>query len=291
MKKLTLLFLFSISALTLQARTVDVSASYAGGTHLDKTHVAATMALTLNTLAGIEAGAVNPRYIKDTIYSLAVPVALDLGTVGFTLRPFYYFKNKSDNPLFQDANAYGLNAQLRMTLNDDRVENIYTHAVMGVSYGRQKGTAFYQDGSFENRYYSQMAYTFGISQILYNAFGFEVDGAVFQYPDGISEVAGFRGVLDQQDLARLLTLDFVQALPKYSVGARATRMWAENGSTLYLSYRYGEFHTARPEHSIMFGNTFPIGDRILVDVTYNHVREVKDKNRRDIGSLRLNVSF
>lgn len=275
----------------LQARTVDLTASYTGGSHLDKTHVSATMALTLNTLAGVDVGAVNPRYIKDTIYSLAVPVVMDFEQVSLTLRPFYYFKNKSDNPLFQDASAYGINAQMRMTLTDDRVENTYTHAVAGVSFGRQKGTAFYQNGSFENRYYSQMAYTLGISQILYNAFGFEVDGAVFQYPDGVSEVVGFRGVLDQQDLARLQTLDFVQSLPKYSVAARMTRMWSENGSTLYLSYRYGEFHTTRAEHSIMFGNTFPIGDRISVDVAYNHVRDVKNENRRDIGAVRFGLSF
>lgn len=291
MKKLTLLFVLSISALTLQARTVNVTASYAGGAHLDKEHLSATMALTLNTLVGVSAAAVNPRNVKNTIYSLAVPVVLDLDIISFTLRPFYYFKNKSDNPLFQDASAYGLNAQMRMTLTDDRVENNYMYAVLGASFGRQKGTAFFQDATFENRYYSQAAYTFGISQVLYDAFGFELDGALFQYPDGVSDVAAFRGVLDQQDLARLLTLDFVSALPKYSIGARATRIWAQSGSTFYVSYRYGEFHTARAEHSVMLGNTFPIGEIISVDIAYNHVRDVDNKNRRDIGAVRLDISF
>jgi len=291
MKKYILFCLFSFSAFALQARTVDVTAAYTGGSHLDKAHVSATMALSLNALAGVEAAAVNPRGVKDPIYSLAVPLMLNLEPLSFTLRPFYYFKNKSDNPAFQDASAFGLNAQMRMTMTDDRVENIYTYAIIGASFGRQKGTAFYQDGTFENRYYSQAAYSFGLSQILYNAFGFELDGAVFQYPDGISEVAAFRGVLDQQDLARLQTLDFVQALPKYSVGARATRIWSENGSTFYVSYRYGEFYTARPEHSVMVGNTFFIAQRISAEIVYNHVRNVDNKNRRDIGAVRFGVSF
>lgn len=298
MKKIIyLLFLLVISS-AVYARTVDTAVSYTGASHFDQVQADATMALTLNTLAGLQVKMAsdrvkiaNERAFKDPVFSVALPVALDFDLLRLSVRPFYYFENKSNQAAYQNASAYGINTQLRMTLQHNEVEDIYSHAFISASFARQKGTVFYDGGAEENRYYSQAAYSLGLSHIFFNAFGLDVIGTAFQYPNGISHVTGLRSVLNQQELANTQTLDIVHDLTKYTVGARLTRMWADNGSTLYAGYRYGEYYTADPEHSVLVGNSFYIANRVSVDIAYNHVRTVHNKNRRDIWSIQLGASF
>lgn len=290
MKKI-LFLLFLFSALAAQARTVDLSAAYNGSKQFDQAQFSAITALTLHTLVGFEAKMSDERAFKDPVYSVAVPFALELDMLRFSLRPFYYVKNKSHIDGLRNSSALGINAQVRVTLNKDEVEQNTTYAFLGASFARQKGTAFYTDNSAENGGYSQAAYTLGLSQTLYDAFGFDVEGALFQYPDGVSNLTAFRGVMDQQDLARTQTLDIVHQLAKYTLSARMTRLWTENGSSAYVGYRYGEYHTAQPEHSVIGGISFRVTPRIMAEVAYNHVRTVHNQNKRDIGSLRLSTFF
>ena len=279
------------AALSLHARTVDISAAYNGSKQFDQAQLSASMALSLNTLAGLEVQMANERLFKDPVYSVAVPFALELDILRFSLRPFYYFKNKSHLDGIQNSSAFGLNAQVRVKLNEDEVNENYAYAFMGASFARQQGTSFYNDATLENRYYSQAAFMLGLSQTLYNAFGLDIEGSVFQYPDGVSDLAGFRGVMNQQDLARTQTLDIVHELAKYTIGMRLSRMWAENGSSAYISYRFGEYHTAQAEHSVLGGLSFRVTSRILAEVAYNHVFTVHNQNKRDIGSVRLSTFF
>lgn len=291
MKKTTLLLIF-LGAFTLaNARTVDVAASYTGASHFDQVHASATLAPALNTLVGVEAKLTNERAFKDPIYSVAVPLSLDLEMLRFSFRPFYYFKNKSDDPAFQDSYAFGINGQMRIMLLNDEVNDIYNYAFVAASFARQQGTVFYENGPAQDRYYSQAAYQLGLSQTLFNAFGFDAIGTVFQYPDGVSQVTGLRSVMDQQELANTQTLDIVHQLTKYTIGGRLTRLWADNGSTLYVGYRYGSYHNASPEHSILVGNSFTVSQRISVDLAYNHVRTIHNKNRRDIFYIQLATFF
>ena len=204
---------------------------------------------------------------------------------------FYYFKNKSSLEGIQNASAFGLQTQLVLPLNEDTVDDLYTRAFIGASFARQKGTAFYDNNEVDNRYYSQFAYTLGLQQDLYRAFSFRLAGSVFQYPDGISKVDGFYGVMDQQELADLQTLDIVHQLPKYTAAARLTRLWADNGSSFYLGYRFGEYYTADSEHSVIVGNSFPITQQAKFGLAYNHVRSTHGKNKRDIWQARVSISF
>lgn len=291
MKKITFLFVLCFAAAALQARTVDVSASYTGAKHFDQVQAGATVALSLTTFAGVEAKLANERAFKDPIYSLATPISLELEQIRFVLRPFYYFKNKSDQPALQDSSAFGVNALMRVTLEGDEVEDNYTYSFLGASFARQKGTVFYDTDPAANRYYSQAAFTLGLAKTLYNAFGFDLVGTLFQYPDRVSGVTALHGVMNQQELAQMQTLDIVHELPKYTLATRMSRIWTDNGSTAYISYRYGEYHTAKPEHSIMVGNSFTAFGRVSVDVAYNHVRDVHNDNRRDIGYVRISTYF
>lgn len=292
MKKFILFFAFCFCIpAALSARTVDVSASYIGASHFDQVRAGLTIAPTLNLLTGVEAKMINERSFEDPVYSVNVPVRLDFDLMKIELAPFYYFKNKSDNPLYQDASAYGISGRLIMALQDDEVNDLYTHAVIGVSYARQDGTVFYDNGSFSNTGYSQMAYTLELHKNFFRMFGFQVAANVFQYPDGITGVQGVRGVMDQQELAFTQTFDVVHDLAKYTVGARITRMWPDNNATLYLSYRYGEYYTADPEHSFIVGNSFAATRSISADIAYNHVRTIHNENKRDIFYARLVFSF
>ena len=292
MKKFILFFAFCIfSSAALQARTVDVSAAYIGASHFDQVRAGLTMAPTLNLLAGVEAKMINERAFEDPIYTVNVPIRLDFDLMKIELTPFYYFKNKSDNPQYQDASAYGINGRLIMTLQDDEVNDLYTHAAIGVSYARQDGTVFYDDDSFANEGFSQMAYTLELHKNFFRMFGFQAAASVFQYPDGITGVRGLRSIMDQQELAFTQTFDVVHDLAKYTVGARITRMWPENNATLYLGYRYGEYYTADPEHSFIVGNSFAATRSISADIAYNHVRTIHNDNKRDIFYARLVFSF
>lgn len=292
MKKFILFFAFCFCIpAALQARTVDIAAAYIGASHFDQVRAGLTVAPTLNLLTGVEAKMINERDFEDPVYSVNVPVRLDFDLMKIELAPFYYFKNKSDNPLYQDASAYGISGRLIMALQDDTVNDFYTHAVIGVSYARQDGTVFYDNGSFSNTGYSQMAYTLELHKNFFRMFGFQAAASVFQYPDGITGVQGVRGVLDQQELAFTQTFDVVHDLAKYTVGARITRMWPENNATLYLSYRYGEYYTADPEHSFIVGNSFVASRNISADIAYNHVRTIHNENKRDIFYARLVFSF
>ena len=292
MKKLTLILSLFLTVLSLHARTVDTSVAYTGSKNFDQVQAKATLALTLNTLAGLEAKMANEHSaFKNPVYSVALPFTFNFELIHLMLRPFYYFKNKSGDGTLPDASAFGVNAQMSLLLKEDDINQVYTNAFLLASFAQQKGTVFYDSDPTQNRYYSQAAYTLGVSQTLFNAFGLDAAGTVFQYPDGISGVAGLYGVMNQQELAPTQTLDIVHNLAKYSVSGRLSRMWAENGSSIYMGYRYGEYHNAKSEHSVMVGNSFVAFQRVTVDIAYNHVRDVHNKNRRDIFYIQLETSF
>ncbi len=292
MKKI-LLSIISVCILSaaLQARTVDVTASYTGTSHFNKVTAGATVALSLNTLAGIQARYANEDAFKDPIYSVYLPIHMDFDFLKLNLTPFYYFKNKSDDTQYQDASAFGINSRLIITMQNDEVNDLYTHAFIGASFARQKGTLTFEDSTLSNQYYSEAAYSLGLHKDFYRAFGFELIGTLFHYPDGITGVKAFRGIMDQQDLASTQTLDITHDLPKYAVGTRLTRMWADDGSSIYVSYRFGEYHTVDSEHSFIVGNSFILGNVVSADMAYNHVRTVHNKDKRDIFYIRLGVSF
>lgn len=291
MKKITfLLCLLTVTSVAF-AQTVNLGLAYTGASHFDQAQVEATTALNLNLLIGLQAKMVNERAFKDPIFFTAIPVVLDFDFLRFTARPFYYFENKSDQDAYQNASAFGINTQLYLTMRNDEINDIYSHASINASFAREKGTVFFNNGSDENRYYSQAAYSLGLSHSLYNAFAIDLIGTVFQYPDGVTRVAGLRSILNQQDLSSLQTLDVVHELPKYTAGTRLTRMWSDSGSSLYVAYRYGEFHTAKPEHSILVGNSFYVAPRTSLNIAYNHVMTVHNKDRRDIWRIQIDYAF
>ncbi len=290
MRKL-LLLLVSMGALPLSVCAGEFlgSASYTGSSEFNKVSANATWRFGLNWQAGLEGKFANEDIFKDPVYTLKLPIGFSSNSFSAYVEPFYYFKNKSDKD--HPYQAFGVSGQLVMTLEDDSVNDLYSHAYIGAAFARQQGTRTFDTGNQVHNYYSQAAYTLGLHKNFYRAFSFEAAGAAFQYPDGITGITAFRGILDQQDLVSMQTYEIVHELPKYTAGTRLTWLWPDRHATLYVGYRFGEFYSADPEHSAILGNTFALSNSVLCEMAYNHLRTVHNRNKRDIFYVQLKFKF
>jgi len=282
-----------LTALGAQASVVDATASYVYSSHFNQARAGASVPIGTTASVGLEAKYVEDKFdggFHDPVYSVYMPIWVDLEIAKVSLLPFYYFKNHTHQDGLQDPFAFGVAGQLVMDLVNDEVQELYTQAYIGVGYARQKGTLF-KDNDFKNRYYDETAFTLGLRQNFYGAYVFHFAGTIYQYPDGISRVESFRGIFDQNDFAFTQSYDVSRELGKYALSARFSRVWAEHRSSLYFGYHYAEFYTADPQHSILVGNTFYLAKQVNMDAAYNHILTVHNENRRDLFYVRLNVAF
>lgn len=299
MRKFLLFLFLLLTAPVLFAQNTQLGLSYTGASHLTQIKASVNQALSLNTRIGLAAKFADEENFKNPNYALYVPISIGGDFVRLSITPFYYFKNKTalgdlrdeyGRPFAQNSYAYGASAVLLLTMQQDDLDGLYSNAFLGASFARSQGMLFADDG-ISNRYYSQAAFSAGLHRNFYQFISFELAGTAFQYPDGIKNVNGFYSVLDQQDLANMQTFDVVHLLPKYTVAARATRLWTERMATIYLGYRFGEFYGADSQHSFVLGNTFAMTASIHADIGYNHLRTVHNENKRDIFYARLSTKF
>ncbi len=289
MKKILLIVtLLGFAPVFTHAGEITGIAEYSGSNKFNQVKARALWQFGLNWSVGVEGKFADEKAFKDPVYAIKMPLSFESDLFSFNFKPFYYFKNKSDN---KEYNAFGISGRLVMMLEDDSLNELYSHAFLGAAFARQQGTLFLDNGNINDQYYSQAAYTVGLHKNFFRAFSFEAIGTAFQYPDGITGVQAFRGIMDQQDLVSLQSYDIVHELPKYTLGGRITRLWADRSATLYGSYRFGEFYTADPEHSFVLGNTFTMTQWALCDMAYNHIRTVHNENKRDIFYIQLRVIF
>ena len=264
---------------------------YNGSNKFNQVKARVLWQFNLNWSVGVEGKWAKEDIFKEPVYAIKTPLSFDSDLFSFSLKPFYYFKNKSNQ---QEYNAFGISGRLVMTLEDDALNELYSHAFVGAAFARQQGIRAFEDKTavtIKDGYYSQAAYTLGLHKNFFRAFSFEAIGTAFQYPDGITDIFFAHGILDQQDLVSMQSFDIVHELPKYTLAGRLTRLWADRKATLYASYRFGEFYTADPEHSVIIGNTFTLTEWALCDLAYNHLRTVHNKDKRDIFYAQLRVVF
>jgi len=298
MRKLFILLFLGITALTIQAESFDASATYIYSSDHNQARAGFSVPLGLNVALGLEGKYVEDKFAvadgarRDPVYSVYVPLQLDLEIARLAITPFYYFKNRNNIPLPQSATAYGINSRLTMILRQDDVDEVFTHAYLEIAYARQKGSLL-ENNTWENQYYDQAAFTLGVNQNFFNSFVFQAAATAYQYPDGISHVTDFRGILDQKDLGFVQSYDVSRSLGKYVLSARIARVWAEKNSSLYLGYHYAEAYTDNPQHSVLLGNTFRVSNNIYMDAAYNHLQSTKSQNRnkRDLFFVNINVAF
>ena len=289
MKKILLsAVLLGMAPLFASAGEITGIAEYTGSNKFNQVKASALWQFGLNGSVGVEGKFADEKAFKDPVYAIKTPLSFESDLFSLSVKPFYYFKNKSDQ---KEYKAFGVSGRIVLMLEDDSLNELYSHAFIGAAFARQQGTLSLDTGRVSDQYYSQSAYTLGLHKNFFRAFSFEAIGTAFQYPDGITGVQSFRGILDQQDLVSLQSYDIVHELPKYTLAGRMTRMWADSHATLYGSYRFGEFYTADPEHSFVLGNTFTMTQWALCDMAYNHIRTVHNKNKRDIFYIQLRVVF
>jgi len=291
MKKITFVLGVLLSTISGFASGWEATVGYRGSSKFYQGAASIERQMGLSYFAGLEARYTDEDALKDPVYSVYLPLRLESNLWKLTLTPFYYFKNKSHDAALQDAYAYGISGRFIMTLQEDLTEDLYTHAYLGVSFARQKGTLFLENGDVSNQYYSQMAYTLGLHKNFFHSFSFEVFANAYQYPNGITGVESFRGILDQWDLVQSPSLDLSHELGKYHVGGQLTRLWVERRASLYLGYRFGEFYSTDPEHSFLLGNTFAVTNTIQADAAYNHLRTIHNERKRDVFYVKLKFSF
>ena len=284
--------MLGMCSLMVSAGSVTGAAEYAGSNAFNQVKARALWQPSLNFTVGVEGKWAKEDAFKDPIYEVKLPLALETDLLSLHVTPFYYFKNKSNRKNSKkEYEAFGVSSKLILMLEDDAVNELYSHAYLGAAFARQRADLWLDGGRYQDQFYSQAAYTLGLHKNFFRAFSFEAIGTAFQYPDGVSHVQAFRGILDQQDLVYLQSYDIVHELPKYTAGARLTRLWADRRATLYLSYRFGEFYTADPDHSFILGNTFALTQWAMCDMAYNHLRTVHNENKRDIFYAQLRFVF
>lgn len=294
MKRILLIVSVIFSALGAFAQNTQLGLSYTGGSHLTQIKASFEQVLSLNVKAGLIAKFADEKNFKHPVYALYAPVTVGGDFIRLSITPFYYLKNKISEDLFgQDDKtyAYGASAVLFLTMQQDDLNDLYSNAFMGVSFGRSQGVLISDTKGANHQYYSQLAFSAGLHQNFYRFLSFELSGSVFEYPDGIKGVTGFYSVLDQQDLGYMQTFDIMHQLPKYTLAARVTRLWTERLATIYFGYRFGEFYGYDAQHSFMIGNTFAMTKVIFADLGYNHLRTVHNEDKRDIFYVRLSTKF
>ena len=84
----------------MQAESFDASASYVYSSDYNQLRAGFSVPLGLNVALGLEGKYVEDKFSiedgarKDPVYSLYVPLQLDLEIAKLSITPFYYFKNR-----------------------------------------------------------------------------------------------------------------------------------------------------------------------------------------------------
>ena len=229
MKRLLLvvLFLFSVSSIF----AFNVSDSFTKNSRFWRNSVAVSFDNAYNFSIGTQFDLTEHRYFDNHIYGIKLPILLKVSDFGFALSPFYYPDNANN------ASAYGGKFTVSSKIREDQIENSSSVAYLSVGYADQKAN-YVKNGIAKNQeHYKQVAYELGLNFDYFDTYAFDVMGTYFQYPNGIKEITDFGGVLDQQELADLGTLDYVLYLPRSAVGARINWKSATSNSNNYIYYR------------------------------------------------------
>ena len=212
----------------------------------------------------------------NNIYAFRLPVTVRSRGYGIIVKPFWYPDNANG------AKAAGGKVILTAGVNNDDVEQTSSSAYIGAGFAAQKADIVKGATVKPQENFYQVAYEAGINYDFFNQYSFDITGNIFEYLSGISGVDDLRGVMNQQELADLGTLDYVLGLPKGSAGIKIKWFSAINKSENYISYKYINFYTQDAVHSLMFGSNLRLSSNVYLNIAYNHLFE-KGSNRDIYG--------
>ena len=205
---------------------------------------------------------------------------------GFYFKPFIVPDNANN------ASAYGAKAILTLNIKRDEIDNSSSNLFLSVGYANQNAYVTKSGLGSQKEDFKQLTYEGGLAFDYFNIYFFEFSGNFFDYISGISDVENVAGVLDQQNIASLDTLNYVLNLPKDSIGAKIKWNSQASQSLNTISYRYIEFkeRDCRPQHSLMLSSLIRLSEKFYIDLAYNHIF-IDSQKDKDIFRGALSFKF
>ena len=233
--------------------------------------------------AGLTFDLTDHKDIKDKIYALHLPFMFNFSALDLTVEPFWY-------PDSSHAQAYGGSVAIQGLLRSDDINNIYANGYLKAAYANQKANIIRGALPQNKENFKQWAFEGGLNFNFANLYNFNVNGNVFTYPDKVKDISYFSGIMNQNELADLGTIDYVLNFPEFSVGGGITWISADNNTKTLLSYKYINYEQNLISHSVMLKTMVPVTQNLIATLIYNHLFETHHKNK-DLFGIGLNYLF
>jgi hypothetical protein len=266
MKKL----LFSAVVLTLSclsAFAFEVADNHTYNSSFWKNNVSVSVRPVYALTFGAEFDIAEHKNFDNHIYAVRLPVSLRSNEYGVIVKPFWYPDNANG------AKAAGGKIMFVAGVNRDEISQMSSQAFVGAGFAAQKADLLKNGTVEQNKDFYQLAYEIGATYNFFNQYSFDISGNAYQYLSGIEGVDSYGGVMNQQELADLGTLDYVLALPKGSAGLKIKWFSSINNSENYISYKYIDFFTQDAVHSLMLGSNLRVSENVYFNIAYNHLFE------------------
>ena len=235
-----------------------------------------------DVLAGLEFDLVEHRDLDDKIYAFRVPLMLKFSFLDLNFEPFFY-------PKSNDAYAYGGKVTLKGVIRDDDINNNSSQGYLKFAYANQNADVE-RLGITDKENFRQFVFEGGLNFNFGDLYNFDISGNIFTYPDNVKNVDAFGGIMNQREIGKLGTIDYVLPLVRFSAGGGITWLSTENNAKSSVSYRYIGYEQDLTAHSVMAQTTIPLEDNLLVTLIYNHLFETHRTNR-DLFAIGVNYLF
>ena len=169
---------------------------------------------------------------------------LDFSLLSLTLEPFLY-------PDSNHANAYGGSVKLEGLLRSDDISGIYAGGYLKAAFANQKANIARGAAPQNKENFKQWAFEGGLNFNFANLYNFNFSGNIFTYPDRVKDITFFGGIMNQNELADLGTIDYVLNFPQFSAGGSIVWISSENNTKTSLGYKYINYENNLVAHSVM----------------------------------------
>ncbi len=284
MRKIFFIFVLCLSSLS--AGAFEISEGFVYSKDFWQNNVAVSQDINYMLNVGLNFDIAEHDDISHHIYTFSLPLMFRTERFGLYLRPFIVPDNAND------ASAYGAKASLTLNIKHDEVDNSSSSVFLSAGFANQNAYVAKVGLGSQKEDFKQMVYEGGLVFDYFDTYFFEISGNMFDYISGISDVENVAGVLDQQNIASLDTLNYVLSLPKSSIGAKIKWNSEASQSSNTISYKYIEFkeHNVCPHHSLMFSSVIMLKYNLYVSLAYNHIF-VSSQKDKDIFKGAISLKF
>lgn len=259
MKALLLMLLLLPAAGPASAWWVEADHAFGDG-GLQKTSASYFFKPGARWVTGLNAGFYSDdSAYTEKIWTLRLPVMLNLSSGLITLKPFFYPERG-----LRDSSALGAKAGLMLPITDEGPDG-YTHLSISAAAARQKTLS--SAGAREEL--SSYAVEAQIEKNYFDQFFFLAHAAGF-LADGPSATGLPSPSLDHSDLAFLGVFAPVTAEPQWAAGMQFARnMEPDYDSHVYAGFSRISFKSAAQASSAVFGMRLKLWETSSIDLGYN----------------------